>query len=259
MNFLFTPMVRNLLLINVAVFLATDILHMDLMMFALRNFKSDQFHPVQLLTHMFMHAGFFHLFGNMFSLIMFGSALEGFWGSKRMLIFYLLCGIGAGIIYSAVRYYDISKLESIKNAFKEDPSVELIYAFEKESGIRFKEEYKTELENNPHDMQLAEIWHTALENELLDIINAPMLGASGAVFGILFAFGYLFPNTELIFLLFPIPIKAKYFVFLYGLAELYFGIKQVPGDNIAHFAHLGGMLIGYVIIRYWKYKRNIFY
>lgn len=188
------PVIKNLLIINVAIFIITDILAIRevrnyiLMLFALWGVDTPYFWPWQLVSYMFLHGGFMHILFNMFGLWMFGVELENYWGSKRFLSFYLITGVGAGVIQLIVQGLSGS--------------------------------------------------------------GAPTVGASGAVYGVLLAFGMMFPN-RIIFFSFLIPIQAKYFVILYGAIELISGLTR-SGSNVAHFAHLGGMLFGFFLIKYWQ-------
>jgi membrane associated rhomboid family serine protease len=257
-----TPMVKNLLIINVAVF-AMSIFLKDLNLeqyLALRYFGAASFQPVQLFTYMFLHANFWHLFGNMLSLFFFGPMLEGMWGAKRFLFFYIFCGVGAAIAYSGAHYYEVKNLENARNLFYSEPSYESFARFERAYGQDiFSIDFKEQLEEDPTNPSLIKAAKYNLDLVLNEVINAPVIGASGAVFGILMAFGLLFPNTELMLLFFPIPIKAKYFVFLYGAFELFMGVARVPGDNVAHFAHIGGAFFGFILVKYWQKQRNTFY
>jgi membrane associated rhomboid family serine protease len=196
---------------------------------------SDKFRLHQIFTHMFMHADITHLFFNMFALYMFGRVLESVWGPKRFLIFYLVTGIGAAFLHSAVNFIEYYSVTS-------KLSVEEI-AYVKEIGYGIWSEGKN--------------FSEVLPAKLNEILNTPTVGASGAVFGILLGFGMLFPNTQLMLLFPPIPIKAKYFVIGYGVIELYLGLRG--GGNVAHFAHLGGMIFGYFMIKYWNKTLNRFY
>jgi membrane associated rhomboid family serine protease len=262
MRSMLTPMVKNLLIINVAVFLIGIVLsNFDLEKYlALRYFGSAAFQPVQLFTYMFLHADFFHLFGNMLSLFFFGPMLESLWGAKKFLFFYVFCGIGAAIIFSAAHYYEVKNLEHARDNFNSEPSYEYLAAFERAFGQDvFDIEFKEKLEENPTDPVLIRNARYGIDQITTMVINSPVIGASGAVFGILMAFGLLFPNTELMLLFFPVPIKAKYFVLIYGAFELFMGISRVPGDNVAHFAHLGGALFGFILVKYWQKQRNTFY
>ena len=168
-----------------------------------------------------MHGSFTHLFFNMFALWMFGKILENIWGEKRFLIYYMITGIGAAFIHLLISQYQII---SISNQIPELVSIAI------------------EGKYNPS---------IPLSKKLTQLIITPTVGASGAVFGLLLAFGMLFPNA-LLYLYFAIPIKAKYFVIGYGILELYAGISNNPADNVAYFAHLGGMIFGYILIKYWK-------
>ena len=234
------PVVKNLIIINVLFFIATYIL--ELTGIRLSTYlglyfpASENFRLHQIFTHMFMHGGLTHIFFNMFALYMFGRVLESVWGSKRFLIYFLITGIGAAILYTFVNFLEYKSLIN-----KMSPET---IEYVKTEGPRLWNEGK-----NFSDISAGKL------NMLL---NIPVVGASGAVFGLLLAFGMLFPNTQLMLLFPPIPIKAKYFVMGYGAIELYLGFSH-PGSNIAHFAHLGGMLFGFIMIKYWQKKSNKFY
>ena len=206
--------VKHLLIINVLMYLAAITLtrfHIDLTEYlGLHFFKASHFQPYQLITYMFMHANFGHLFFNMFALWMFGNTLENIWGSKRFLLFYLVCGIGAGLCQELVQYIQYST--SLAN-----------YATVNMGG------------------------HIVTMDAYLNMMNT--VGASGAIYGLLLAFGMMFPNS-LIYFYFLIPIKAKWFIIGYAVIELVSGLTGV--DNVAHFAHLGGMLFGLLLILYWQ-------
>ena len=223
--------VKNLLILNGLFFLATislSNLGIDLVkILGLHQFQSTDFRPHQLITHLFMHGNFTHLFFNMFALWMFGKILENVWGSKRFLIYYMITGIGAASIHLLISQYQII---SISNQIPEMVNLAI------------------EGRYNPS---------IPISKKLTQLIITPTVGASGAVFGLLLAFGMLFPNA-LLYLYFAIPIKAKYFVIGYGLIELYAGISNNPADNVAHFAHLGGMIFGFFLIKYWKNNMTSF-
>jgi membrane associated rhomboid family serine protease len=258
-------MVKNILLINVGIFLLQSFLNLPLStLFGLRVVFADQFAVYQLLTYMWIHGGFGHLFGNMFDVLIFGPLLEQVWGPKRFLIFYLACGIGAGALYGVADFAESYSFKKDKEAFMQNPNPDdfSIFIVEHKSP-RFNmsriAEFSDEYYENPND--------SYYENQALSIVqsmydqrtNIPMVGASGAVFGILMAFGMLFPNTVLMLLFPPIPIKAKYLVLFYGLYELYAELQRAPGDNVAHLAHLSGMLIAFILLKYWSKKSNRFY
>lgn len=232
--------VKNLLIINGLLFLATislDNYGINLTkLLALHQFQSANFMPHQIISHFFMHADITHLIFNMFAVWMFGTVLENVWGSKRFLVYYMFTGIGAAIIHLTVSQYEILSLQSQINP--SDLNMLL------ENGKRI-------LENNQN-------YSNQLLGKLNLLINTPTVGASGAAFGILLAFGMLFPNT-LLYIYFAIPIKAKYFVIIYGLIELYLGLSNNPADNVAHFAHLGGMLFGFLLLKHWQKNNTQFY
>tara|TARA_B100001758_G_C18168600_1_gene483031 strand:- start:2 stop:739 length:738 start_codon:yes stop_codon:yes gene_type:complete len=232
--------VKNLLIINGLFFLATislDNYGIDLTQkLALHQFQSANFMPHQLVTHFFMHASFTHLFFNMFALWMFGKTLENVWGGKRFLTYYMLTGLGAAALHLGVSQYEILSLQSKMNPY----NLNIV------------------LENGTKILEGNQNYSNQIMGKMNLLINTPTVGASGAVFGILLAFGMLFPNA-LLYIYFAIPVKAKYFVIIYGLLELYSGFANNPADNVAHFAHLGGMLFGFLILKYWQKNNTQFY
>ena len=223
----FPPVVKNLMIVNVLVFLAqitfqnSEQIHLENWL-ALHDVRSVYFKPHQLITHMFLHGDMGHIFFNMFALWMFGQNLENVWGPKRFLIFYIVSGLGAALLHLAVLYYELTPIWEIFNALPAEQRAEY------------------------------------LESRTF-IPNAPTMGASGAVFGCLAAFGYLFPNT-MIYIYFLLPMKAKWFVLIYAGLELWLGIRNSAGDNVAHFAHLGGAVAGFILVLIWnKGNRKRFY
>ena len=245
-----TPTVRNLLIANVAFFLAqTSLLPLITQVGSLYPIGSPYFFPWQFFTYMFLHGSWGHLLANMFGLISFGPLLEQRWGASRFLTFWLVCGVGAGLLYEGVRAYEGHKMEQARQEFHQSPSGADFANFFR-AYFPDATGYETlagALQRNPQNQEYISAATNAVDGavtETLDSRSGGMLGASGALFGVLFAFAYLFPNTELMLLFFPFPIKAKYFVFLYAAYELYAGVHRTPGDNVAHFAHLGGLLIG---------------
>ncbi len=260
------PVVKNLLIINVLLFIGTYILagaDIDLVkLLGLHYPTSQYFHPVQFVTHMFMHGGLTHIFFNMFALWMFGKILETVWGPKRFLVYYFVTGLGAAALHTLVNWYGMHAAYEAVTAFNNTPSAEGFLSVLSHYFPEYKSSYIDFINawaSNPQSLIYKDQAESVL-NQLMQIkADIPTVGASGAVFGVLLAFGMLFPNTELWLLFPPIPIKAKYFVIGYGLIELYGGVMQQPGDNVAHFAHLGGMLFGFFLIRYWNRRRNKFY
>ena len=209
--------VKNLLIINIIFFLATwaaeVVWRIDLSDYlGLHYIGASDFRPYQFVTYMFMHGNFAHIFFNMFALWMFGNTIENAWGPKKFLIFYFVCGIGAGMTQELVQYIQLHDI------------------------IANYEYVRIGNRSIPVD-------------EYLNMLTT--VGASGAVYGILLAFGMMWPNSR-IYIYFAIPIKAKWFVIIYGLIELFSGFSSV--DNVAHFAHVGGMLFGLILILYWRYK-----
>ena len=235
------PVVKNIIMLNVlmilAYYAAGSVFGVDLnSLLGLYFPKSEQFKPVQIITHMFMHGGFMHIFFNMYALFIFGPILENVWGPKRFLIFYLVCGIGAALTHETVIFFQYNHLI---NSISPDNLQSVI-----SEGTAYFRQGKVFSDSDMQSLQL--------------LLNTPTVGASGAIFGVLLAFGVLFPNTQLFLLFPPMPIRAKYLVLGYGALELILAITQ-PGSNIAHAAHLGGMLFGYILIRYWRKTTNTLY
>ncbi|MBI2729879.1 MAG: rhomboid family intramembrane serine protease [Sphingobacteriales bacterium] len=262
------PMIiKNLLIINALVYFAiitfegshggwiTDT-------FALHSFQSSLFKPHQIITYQFMHGSFGHLFFNMFALWMFGSTLENYWGPKKFLTFYLLCGIGAALAHMGVLYYEGASLMNELAAFKTNPTLNNFISVYNQHNLQnydpipsFLREWQNNPGNSSYSQQAIEFF-----KQYTDLnFSTPTVGASGSVFGILAAFGYTFPNS-LIYFYFFIPMKAKWFVLIYAAIELFSGIQNSAGDNVAHFAHLGGAVVGLLLVYIWNKKdRRNFY
>ena len=222
-GFSFLPVVvKNLLIINGILFLADLVLPrfgIDLSnILGLHFFLASDFHVYQLFTYMFMHGNFTHLFFNMFALWMFGNTLENIWGSKRFLLYYILCGLGAGLMQEGVQYIEYAVKLS---------------------------QYQTVNVGGGNIIPMSQYLN-----------NMTTVGASGAIYGLLLAFGMMFPDS-LIYLYFLVPIKAKWFVIGYAAIELLTGVLSA-GDGVAHFAHLGGMLMGLIILLIWKKKGRMY-
>lgn len=233
------PVVKNLLIINGLFFLATMALSrygIDLVeLLGLFIPQSEYFRPHQLVSYIFMHGSMNHIFFNMFALWMFGNAIENFWGGKRFLIYYMVTGLGAGFIHLGVMEWQL-------------------FSVLKELSLEQIEMVKNE---GSAVLQAGQNYSDAALAQLNLLLNTPTVGASGAVFGLLLAFGMMFPNAQ-IYLYFLFPIKAKYFVIGYGLIELFSGVSNRAGDNVAHFAHLGGMIFGFILIKFWQKKGSRF-
>ena len=212
---------KNLIIINILLFFGGIVaskygINLDQYL-GLHFFLADDFILAQLFTYMFMHGGFTHIFFNMFALFMFGRILEQVWGPRRFLFYYIVCGVGAGLIQELVQYIhysiELSAYDSVNIGGMIMPMAQYL-------------------------------------NLMITV------GASGAIYAILLAFGMLFPNQSLFIFPLPMPIKAKYFVIGYAALELFLGISNNASDNVAHFAHLGGMLFGFILIMYWRKKGN---
>lgn len=271
------PVIKHIIIINVIVFaltwLSESVLNTAFMWrhLALYNFKSPLFEPHQLITHIFMHANFMHIFFNMFGVFMFGRVLEQIWGSKKMLIFYTVTGLGAAAIHLTVNFVQMNNLMNMAEQFNVNPS----YAIFNDIVMKFGQkmpatsqmmQFMQEWFYKPDDLSFAEragdyiqyIMYGDPQKPTIGVgqLYIPTVGASGAVFGLLIAFAMTFPDAELMLIFLPIPIKAKYFVPFYALLELFFGVANFDWDNVAHFAHLGGALFGFILVKWWK--RNQF-
>lgn len=217
---------KNILIITVIAFLATNLLKnkVDLTtILGLHYYQASNFKPYQFVTYIFMHADFMHIFFNMLAVFMFGAVLENAWGPKKFLVFYIVTGLGAALTQLVVIYFQITpRLDDWQAAFD------------------LTTDYRVQA--------------AMLEDKKEFLNRFVVIGASGSLFGLLIAFGIMFPNAELMMLFLPIPIKAKYFVAIYGAIELFSGIRNSSGDNVAHFAHLGGMLFGFILLMIWRRK-----
>lgn len=233
----FPPIVKNLLIINILVWVAQLIFHKDFNLtefLALYPVDTPNFKPYQIATHMFAHASydpnggiaFYHILFNMFTLWMFGRVLENVWGPKRFLLFYLLCGLGAAACHLLVQHlrYDPEVVEQLGRGIATNDQALINYYMPKAGFL------------------------------------ASAIGASGAIMGVMAGFAMLFPNTELFIMFIPIPVKAKWAMLGLAALDLFGGFASISGDNIAHFAHLGGAITGFFLVLYWnKSNRKTFY
>jgi len=230
--------VKNLLIINIIFYVATLMFGGPMMtqVLGVHYFDGPNFRIWQVITYMFMHdySSLFHIMFNMFALYTFGSSLEYIMGSKRFLNFYLITGLGALALQLLVQGFEVYNItgSAVNNGSFMIDSIKRTISF------------------NP------ELMSQDQASTLLGIYLTPMVGASGAIFGLLIAFGMLFPNAELFIMFIPVPIKAKYIIPIYVILELFLGVKQFSGDSVAHFAHLGGALFGFILIRLWHLKRR---
>jgi membrane associated rhomboid family serine protease len=277
------PVTKNIIIINVLVYLLTLMLyqtqHIDLNKYmGLHYFTAPDFKPHQFITYLFMHAThgpfggieFRHILFNMFGVFIFGQVLENLWGPKRFLIFYILTGLGAALTQYAIIHFSISPFLDTIQAVQDNLSIksfEALYnSHEFQSNMSFDSyntfesfvnQYNAAVSANPSKaLSLASQFLLDYKNEFLN--TQVVIGASGSLFGLLGAFGFIFPN-RLLYLYFFIPIKAKWLVIGYGLIELFTGLSNRPGDNVAHFAHLGGLAVGLLIVFIWRKDRTHFY
>lgn len=236
MNNLFSnlgPVTKNLLIINIICFIGSAIFEQSTRFFGIFYPDSPFFKIWQVITYMFMHGGFNHIFFNMFSLLMFGSIIEQVLGSKRFLNFYLICGIGALVLQYGVQAMEVYNITGT---------------------IRASQYLNFDMLNNRVTSSLA--LSSADFNTLIEIYSIPLVGASGAIYGLLLAFAYLFPNMSLYLFFIPVPIKAKFFIPILILIEIYLGFSN-SGGSIAHLAHVGGALFGYLLIKYWGIRKGV--
>jgi membrane associated rhomboid family serine protease len=264
------PVVKNLLIINGIMFLASKVLYLKFDIdlsdtLGLHYPLSERFNTFQLISHLFMHGSFGHIFLNMLVLWMFGNVLENLWGSKRFLIFYFVTGLGAAAVHLLFMSFEVMNMREAIELYATSPNI-----VDFKTLISKYEQYgyaSAEMINRVYSEFHAHPGSGAIQQESVDAawqllknkMDVATVGASGAVYGVLLAFGMLFPNT-LIYLYFFIPVKAKYVVILAGFMELYLGFENSADDNVAHFAHLGGMLFGFILLKFWnKHNRNRFY
>ncbi|UZR92693.1 rhomboid family intramembrane serine protease [Chondrinema litorale] len=256
-----TPTVRMLLVLNIGVFLIESFLDLPLSsILSLKYLFSENFQPYQVFTYMFVHADFWHLFGNMIVLFFFGPMLENFLGSNKFLIFYVACGIGASLFHGLINYLEMSQMEDAIASFRVMPSPEKFLDFANDYANGFTGQRYFKFYNLVHEIYPGNPDNQQIQGEVLGIMESlrnsyvsqsSMLGASGATLGVLLGFGLLFPEMEIRLLFFPFfPIKAIYLVTFFAAYEIYSVIEQRPDDNIAHFAHIGGMLIAFIIIKF---------
>lgn len=259
-----TPMVKNILIINFGIFLLQAFMNLPFEdLFGLRVVFSDEFKPFQFVSYMWIHHDFRHIFGNMLAVFFFGPMLEHVWGSKRFLTFYLICGIGAAVLFGGVDFIEKYPMRQDYMTFLNDPTPEQFEHFILDYRVspRYTEmlaEFSTKYYASPESSSYISQAKTFVSDIYTLYANGGMVGASGAVFGILMAFAMLFPNTEIL-LWFVIPVKAKYIVLAYGLYELYSEFAASATDNIAHLAHLGGMLIAFILLKIWQKDNRRFY
>jgi membrane associated rhomboid family serine protease len=261
-----TPVVKNLLIINGLFLLAeyafNEAAKIDLNHYlGLTYIEGSNFKIYQVITHMFMHDDVNHLFFNMLALWLFGTSLEERWGPKRFILFYLFTGLGSAVLHQMVTWVEIQRLYAAVDEFSQHPSDGALSDIINKFSIQqqFKPTFYDSLVSN-YNNDWAGI--TVELRQWIEIgeKNRIMLGASGAVFGLLAAFGIYNANMVVRLLFPPIPLKVKYLVGGYAIMELYLGIQNNPNDSVAHFAHLGGALFGYILVKYWnKTNRKSFY
>jgi membrane associated rhomboid family serine protease len=232
-----TDGIKHLIIINVILFVAPQLLQLDFTnMLALHFPKNEHFGIWQYVTHMFMHGSITHILFNMYGLWAFGTPLEQMWGRKKFLFFYFSAGLGAGLIYTLVNYYQFNG----------------IYDLFVSAGLNSSEIISVLEKGTTNDARVVNAITQTQFNKISSLYNTPAVGASGAVYGVLAAFGLYFKDAKLALIFLPIPIAAKYFIPVMILGDLFFGVTKYSVGNIAHFAHIGGALIGFTIAYFWK-------
>ena len=262
---------KNLLIINVLMFIATLTASMSFNtdlgnILGMRLWSAEAFQPYQIVTHMFMHGSIMHIFLNMFGLWMFGSILERVWGPKRFFIFYFACGLGAALIYFITAYWQLKPEIALFDSFLENPGLDSLNALIANHQFigfgnlspgfaEFKSMVNTFTADPANTSILGEIVEYIASYKEAFLNSRVVVGASGAVFGLVLAYGMLFPNQKMYIIPFPFPIKALYLVIGLVAYSLFMGLSNNAGDNIAHFAHLGGMIFGFLLLKLpWFYK-----
>jgi membrane associated rhomboid family serine protease len=232
-----TDAIKHLIVINIIVFVAPQLMQTDYTnILALHFPKNEHFGFWQYASHMFMHGGFAHILFNMYGLWAFGTPLEQMWGKNKFIFFYFSSGIGAGLIYTMANYFQFNS----------------IFELFIQAGLTESEVIAILKEGSTNDLRVLEAITQQQFNEIFALYNTPAVGASGAVYGVLVAFGMYFKDAKLALIFFPVPIAAKYFIPIMIVGDLFFGITKYSVGNIAHFAHIGGALIGFIIALYWK-------
>ncbi len=260
-----SPVVKHLLFINILVFLGTIMLSQsgvlpDLQdLLALHYPGSEKFRPFQIVTHFFAHdqSNLFHLFFNMFALVMFGSILEFNWGGNRFLFFYFICAMGSAILHTIFSYIEIMPLQQALANFQANPDLDTFWAYfhqTKLADMPENAEAFRELSTGVRmgDASIIAAASSQMQIHLTSTMNVGVVGASGAISGLLVAFGMMFPNAPLMLIFLPVPVKAKYFIPGLLILEVFLASQQYSWDNIAHYAHLGGALTGFLLILYWR-------
>lgn len=255
------PVVKNIILINAIIFLACNVfpsvLGFDLSStLAFYNIGTSEFRPYQIVTYMFTHENFMHAFFNLFAVWMFGRIMEITWGSKKFFIYYMATGIGAILFNSLVSWCGVLYIRHAAESLLANLDPNGLLAFIKHYFPRIDQSmiaaFFDKWSQDPENPTLIATAKEIINQLTQGPMPSPTIGASGAVFGILLAYGMTYPNTIMMLIFPPIPMKAKYFVMGYGLLELWSGISSSTTDNIAHFAHLGGMVFGFILIKLWR-------
>jgi membrane associated rhomboid family serine protease len=257
-----TPVVKQLLILNIIFFTGSQIVPIADSYFALYYFENPMFKLWQPFSHMFMHANLMHIFFNMFALFSFGSALESFWGGKKFLFFYISCGLGAALLHSVVDYFQLqSILSSVSDLNLSHDVLNKVLSVKFDDGTVYRSEFFEDairpilIENNKWELINEDSFRTLFQAAIQ--FDSKAVGASGAVYGLLVAFAFMFPKAELMMMFIPIPIKAKYFVPGMLLLDLFLGLRGssifgAGSTGIAHFAHLGGAITGFIMMWFWK-------
>ena len=264
--FRLTPVVKNIIIINVVIFIAQNLLgnfHLTERL-ALYRIGSDFFEPYQFFTYMFAHGDLSHIFFNMLMFMFLGVSLEMAWGGRKFLVFYIVTGMGAGILYALIGFYQVNQFEGDMEEYMQNPSIESFSLLVDEHRDEFNKfrygpsrsmsiyEVIEAFEKNP-DQSVKEsvALVDGIKTELIEKYRVHVIGASGAVYGVLMAFGLMFPERQLMLLIPPVPIRAKYLVLILGAIAVYSGLADNPEDPVAHLVHLTGMFVAFIYVRYF--------
>ena len=227
---------KNIILLCALMLLVTSVFPLLEPHLACYYYQSGDFRPWQLVTYMFMHANVFNLFFNMMGLLFFGGQVEYYWGARKFLNYFLVCGLGAVVLHqcwTAVEIHQLAQYVQPEN-----------FAKLLEQGKEMR------IASNHPDLPMLQ--------RIFEVLNTPMVGASGGLFGIMIAFAVMFPNAEIYLLFFPFPVKAKYLITIFAVVEVFAGLSNSASDNVAHFAHLGGLLTGLIIVLVWRKRGKLF-
>jgi membrane associated rhomboid family serine protease len=261
--FQLTPAVRALLIINFSLLILDQLAGRYLsQLLGLHDWYHQEFLPYQLVSYAYFHADFRHFFSNGIALFFFGSRLEMVWGTKRFLTYYFITAFGAGLIFFGVNTYSGHQVRQDAEIVMNEVSPEGLLRFMRKHdrmALEMNKEFLADFQDKPEHQPYINEAKVYLSKAKENLSGFLLIGASGAIMALVFAMGYLFPNTEVMLFLIPFPIKMKYIAAVYILIDVYSEFKRMPGDNVAHLAHLAGVAVGFLVLLYWQKNRQRFY